>query len=76
MAVDEYRSFLVRIWCVPSKQAGDYHRCYELEQIQNGVRRRFQSMGELLAFLQQAAGVPGPEEPCQTQNRCTMQEFT
>lgn len=68
MSPEEYESFLVRCWRdqpddnqsagkQPKRaQGGCWHG--EIEHIQTGVRWRFDTLAELLGFLQQAAVAP------------------
>ncbi len=58
MQPEDYMSFLVRLW---RDQPGDdqpdgWHG--EIEHVQTGSRWRFGTLGDLLAFLQQAVIAP------------------
>lgn len=53
MQLEDYMSFLMRLWRdhPGNDQLGRWHG--EIEQIQTGTRWSFCTLGELLAFLQQ-----------------------
>jgi len=54
MDPEKYASFVVRIWRDQSSGEQLGHWCGEIEQIQSGERWPFNTLSDLLAFLQQA----------------------
>lgn len=64
MDLEEYESFLIRIWRKQTTSRQECQWCGEIEQIQSGVRWGFCTLTDLLAFLQEAAGAQGaPTQP-------------
>jgi len=64
----EYESFLVRFW--RDQPCNDQPGCWhgEIEHIQSGLRQHFNTLSDLMAFLQQAAVAPqGIEPPIQAE---------
>jgi hypothetical protein len=55
MDSEDYMSFLVRLWCDHVGRDGSGCWQCEIEHVQSGIRCRFSSLNELLAFLRQAA---------------------